>query len=192
MRLPTRQQPRHASSPESECHERGRDTYRPIIFREFPSATAESANDRHARSPVGPGGRRSVCDRDRRARQRGRLAALSRRRHREPRRRRSLRAGLGTARRRPPQTRPAAGRTAHADRALRRPPRRRAVGARDARARVGLRSADRHHRRAGARQPRAVLGHGAVVRRPVRARRRPAASPPTGGRQAANRSPSAS
>ena len=35
----------------------------------------------------------------------------------------------------------------------------------------GFGAADRHLRRAGARQPRARLGDGAVVRRPVRARR---------------------
>ncbi len=93
-----------------------------------------------------------------------------------------LRAGLGPARRRPLQAGPAAGRTARADRALGRPPRRRAVGAGDARARVGLRAADRHHRRGGPRQPRARLGDGALVRRAVGARSRPAAGAAVGDR----------
>ncbi len=57
---------------------------------------------------------------------------------------------------------------------------------------VGLRAADRHHRRGGARQPRARLGDGAVVRRPVRARGRPAAGAPGGDRHRRARSPSAS
>ena len=79
-----------------------------------------------------------------------------------------------------------------ADGPLRRPPRRRAVGAGDARARVGLRAADRHLRRGGARQPRPRVGDGAVVRRAVRARSRPAAGAAGGGRPGATRSPSAS
>ena len=68
----------------------------------------------------------------------------------------------------------AAGRAASAERPLRRPARRRAVGAGDAGAAVGLRPADRHLRRGGARQPGARLGDGAVVRRPVGPRDRPA------------------
>ena len=80
------------------------------------------------------------------------------------------------------QARPAAGRTACADRALGRPPRGRAVGARDARAGVGLCAADRHHRRGGPRQPRPRVGDGALVRRPVGARSRPAARAPSGDR----------
>ena len=105
---------------------------------------------------------------------------------------RPLRAGLGPAGRRPLQTRPAPRRTARADGALGRPPRRRAVGAGDARARVGLRPADRHHRRGGPRQPRARVGDGAVVRRPVGARSRPAAGAPVARSTRAARSPSAS
>ncbi len=46
----------------------------------------------------------------------------------------------------------------------------------------GFNAADRHLRRAGTRQPRARLGDGAVVRGSVRARRRPAAGAPVGGR----------
>ena len=84
------------------------------------------------------------------------------------------------------------GRTARADRPLGRPPRRRAVGAGDARARVGLRAADRHLRRAGARQPRARLGDGAVVRGAVRARAGPAAGAPGARSTRATRSRSAS
>ena len=57
---------------------------------------------------------------------------------------------------------------------------------------VGLRAADRHLRRGGPRQPRARLGDGAVVRRPVGARDRQAAGPAARGRQGARRSPSAS
>ena len=54
----------------------------------------------HERSPVRPRGRRRLRDRDRRAGQGGRRAALSRRRHRGPRRPRAVRAGLGPAGRR--------------------------------------------------------------------------------------------
>ena len=156
--------PRQASSSESECHERGHST----------------------RGPVGPRRSRRLRHRDSRARQRGWRAALPRSRHRRPCRPGPLRAGLGPAGGRSLQTRPAAGRTARADRALGRPPRRRAVGAGDARAGVGLRPADRHHRRGGPRQPRARLGDGAVVRGAVRARSRPAAGAAGGDRPGAN------
>ena len=70
---------------------------------------------------------------------------------------------------------PAAGRAAPARDPLRRPAGRRPGRAGDARAGVGLPVADRHLGRAGARRPRPRLGDGAVVRRPVRAGRRPAA-----------------
>ena len=45
---------------------------------------------------------------------------------------------------------------------------------RDARPRVGVAAAARHRPRRGSREPRPRLGHGAVLRRAVRARRRPA------------------
>ena len=67
--------------------------------------------------------------------------------------------------------------------ALGRPARRRAVRARDARARVGIRPAARHQRRAGAHRPRARVGHGALVRRPVGARARTAVGAAGGGRR---------
>ena len=56
----------------------------------------------------------------------------------------------------------------------------------------GFAVADRHLRRGGARRPRPRLGDGAVVRGPVRARRRPPAGPAARGRQGDARSPSAS
>ena len=80
--------------------------------------------------------------------QRGRRAALPRRRHRGARRRRAVRAGLGPARRRHVRARAAARRAAPAARALRRPARRRAGRAGAARAGVGLPAAHRHRRRA--------------------------------------------
>ncbi len=86
----------------------------------------------------------------------------------------------------------AAGRAAPAPRPLRRSAGRRAVGAGHARPAVGFRSADRHHRRGGARQPGPGVGHGAVVRRPVGPRDRQAAGPPARGRPGHARSPSAS
>ena len=153
--------PSSQTSPESECHERGSNS---------------------TGGPSGPGRRGRLRDRDRRARQSRRRAALSRRGHRGSGGRRSLRAGVGPAGRRPLQTGAAPRRTAPADGALGRPARGRAGGLGDARPGVGLQPADRHLRRAGPREPRARLGDGALVRRPVRARRRAAAGSPGGDR----------
>ena len=106
---------------------------------------------------------------------RRRRAALPRRRHRGPRRQgaRSSRSGACSS-------------TGRSSPACRPPSRiRSAIRSGDPRvdvqaalamlgAGVGLPGADRHLRRAGARRPRARLGDGALVRRPVRARRRAA------------------
>ena len=133
---------------------------------------------------IGARRRRRFRDHDRRARQGGWRAALSRRRHRGPRRRGALREGLGPAGRRPASTRACRRpNRIRCMRPLRRSARRRPERAGDARARVGLPPADRHLRRGGPREPRARIGHGAVVRRAVRARRRPAAGAAVGGRQ---------
>ena len=157
--------------PESECHERG---------------------NHNPGGPVRTRRGRRIRNRDRRARQRGWRAALPRRRHREPGRPRSLRAGLGPARGRSLQTRAAPCRTARADGALGRPPRGRPGRAGDAGPRVGLRAADRHHRRGSPRQPRPLLGHGALVRGPVGAGRRTARRCRSRWSTRAARSPSAS
>ena len=119
-----------------------------------------------------PRGRHRLRDRDRRAGQGGRLAALPRRRHRGPRRQGVVRQRVGPARRQRGQPRPAAGRAVPAARALRRRPRRRAERARDARAGLGLPAAARHRRGRGPRQPGPRLGDGAVVRGAVRPRHR--------------------
>ena len=141
---------------------------------------------------VRPGGRRRLRDRDRRARQGRRRAALPRRRHRGPRRHRPLREGLGPARRRRLRPGPGARRAAPADDPQRRPARRRPGGDRRAGARVGPAAADRHHRRAGAQRPRPRVGHGAELRRAVRARPRQAVGPAGRRSTRAARSPSAS
>ena len=122
---------------------------------------------------VRPRGRGCLRDRDRRARQGGRRAPLPRRRHRRPGRAtfRSRRSGASSW-------------TAVRARACRRPSRTRCpIRTGDTRVDVqaalaqlapewGFKPAARHRRRRGARQPRARVGHGALVRRPVGARQR--------------------
>ena len=80
---------------------------------------------------------------------------------------------------------PAAGRALSARRPLGRPARRHAGGARGARAAMGVQAGARHLRRAGARQPGARLGDGALLRRPVGPGVRPAAGAADGDRHGA-------
>ena len=162
-------------------HGAGRIRDRPrLVFRLSPNPLKGPS---HERSPVRLGRRRRLRHRDRRARQGGRGAPLPRREHRGARRSGPVRAGLGAARRRQARARPAARGAAPARGPLGRPARRRAVRAGHARAGVGLRAADRHLRRGRARPARPRLRDGALVRRAVRARRRPPAGPAERGRQ---------
>ncbi len=85
------------------------------------------------RGQVRPRGRGRLRDRNRRAGQGGRRPPLPRRRHRGPRRARSVREGLGPPGGRPLRARAPAGRAASARDSLRGLARRPAVGARDAR-----------------------------------------------------------
>ena len=78
---------------------------------------------------------------------------------------------------------PAAGRAVPAPGALRRRPGRRAERAGDAGPGVGLPPAARHRRDRDPRRPRPRLGDGAVVRRAVGPRHRPADGPAARGRQ---------
>ena len=87
---------------------------------------------------------------------------------------------------------PPAGRAASARDSLGGLARGPAVGPRDAGARVGDAAAARHPRRPGARGPRARVGHGALVRRPVRPRRGRAACARRPRSTRRGRSPSAS
>ena len=136
------------------------------------------------RGSFGARGRNRVRHVDRRARQGGRRASLPRGGHRGARRQRAVREGLGAARGRPATSRAC------------RPPSRIRSSVRTGDPRVDLQSAlamlapewglspaDRHHRRAGARGPRARVGDGALVRGAVGARRGPPADPAGGGGQ---------
>ena len=136
--------------------------------RQHPNNGSEHVYGR--RLQPGPRRRHRLRDRDRRAGQGRRRAALPRRRHRRPRRPRDLRQRVGAAGRRQVRARPAAGRAVPDPGAHRRRPRRRAGRAGDARAGLGLPSAARHQRRGGARPARPRRGHGAVLRGAVGAR----------------------
>ena len=153
------------------------------MLRWPPPSTARRARSEHDRGSPRTRRSRRVRDRDRRAGQGGLGAALPRRRHRGDRRAHPVREGLGAADRRHVRPRPAAGRALQPPDPHRRRARRRPGGGRDAGA--GVRHAPdlRHLRRAGPRGPQPGRGHGAVVRRAVRARARPAGRPAARGRQ---------
>ena len=190
----------HAHSRQARCSEasdrpvrnlatRIDDSHRMTRSRHHAHEVQESLD---VRLQAGPGRRGRLRDRDRRARQGGRRAALPRRRHRGSDRPGLLRQRLGAAGRRQVRPRPAAGRAVPGAGALRRHPGRRAVRGGHAGAVLGPRPAAGHLRRAGPRGPRPGLGDRAVLRRPVRPRPRPAGRAAEGDRQGARRSSSAS
>ena len=121
----------------------------------------------HERVQAGPRGCGRLRDGDRRARPRRRRAALPRGRHRGSRRHGAVREGVGPPRRRRARARSPPGRTVRGPRSHRQC----SVGPAGCdsgpRRRVGSRSADRHHRRAGARRSGATVGDDDLDRRAV-------------------------